>query len=432
MSDDEFDDERVVGVSEEPEIGADGFPVGQPMGNRKLESKMNPLQLKMMEEKRRKEEQAKKDAKAASLASRAAAFGGTKTSATPKAEPVQSDKPTPNAIPEVAKARLDSRVTEMMRSGIVVKNKLGAARGRGRGGRAGATRGAGASPAATSEVSEETSSVTGTTPVPDSDSDSSEDDKKIYSNKRSAPTTPVVSAAKTSVVAPKISLAVSHPKKADDTDDDDDPVKPSSVATLHPPIVLPPPQAVPKEVVSKVKTPPATTVSAPVKQPEKVESHVKTAVVSPSTVQSSRDEETWNDEEEEHHQVEAPKVQIDLTRDMPSKEVSVAGDSAAITGIDVPPQSVASTPTPSSFLPPPPAPANTAPPKIYSYSQLRVWVTSKKRSENLDVRVDALEMHLSNDEFCSLFEVKSRNDFTSLPIWKQESMKKKLKLHNKY
>lgn len=122
MADDDdydYDDDDDGGRrEEEATIGADGFPLaalsaGQP---RKLQERLNPLQLKMQKEREEREAREKKAAKKAALASRLAAFGGKKEEEVKEEKEEKASLPVGGKVPEVEKAKLDSRVVSMMQS----------------------------------------------------------------------------------------------------------------------------------------------------------------------------------------------------------------------------------------------------------------------------------------------------------------------------
>lgn len=138
--------------TEEPTVDAEGYLIS----NRgKFQAQVNPLQLRLMEEKRRAEERAAEEAKRAKLASKLAAFGGGVSKAPARgaaadaaaaAAAAAAKKP---AVPEMAAVVLDGKFKEMMSSGIVSTRGRGTAllssRGRGvraRGGSAAAAGGA--------------------------------------------------------------------------------------------------------------------------------------------------------------------------------------------------------------------------------------------------------------------------------------------------
>jgi hypothetical protein len=149
------DDEAEVETGEAPvDTGLDeqGYHVVSNRG--KFQAQMNPLQLKLQEEKRKAEEKRKEAEKKAKLAEKLKAFGGGKDDK--KDEDKKDDGSKPKmTVPDVHKGPLDSRMKEMMSAGIVssTMGKTGTGRGaallsgRGRGGKA-AGRGRGGSAAA--------------------------------------------------------------------------------------------------------------------------------------------------------------------------------------------------------------------------------------------------------------------------------------------
>lgn len=136
MSDDEgctSGDRGFVGL-EDRSLDADGFHVVSNRG--RFAETSNPLQLKLMEEKRKAEARAAEEAKKARLAVKLAAFGGGVASKSAVEAPAGFERR--KAVVPGSHSVIDHKFKEMMSSGIVNNktrgNALLSSRGRGRGG----------------------------------------------------------------------------------------------------------------------------------------------------------------------------------------------------------------------------------------------------------------------------------------------------------
>lgn len=124
MSDDERDDDDGPQGPREDDVQLDehGYPISlQTNMGGKFQAQMNPLQLKMEQQRKEKEEKAKREAKKAALASRAAAFGSVKDTEkdkkdAPEAESKGKAAGDANKVPDVAKPKLEGKVVDMMKS----------------------------------------------------------------------------------------------------------------------------------------------------------------------------------------------------------------------------------------------------------------------------------------------------------------------------
>lgn len=118
-SDVEIDQEGGPGLTqEESGLDKDGYHVVSNRG--KFQAQLNPLQLKMQEEKRKAEERKKAEEKKNKLAALTSKFGGAAAgspSAAASSAAAEKKDPTPSKkVPEPEKKAIDSRVGDMMKS----------------------------------------------------------------------------------------------------------------------------------------------------------------------------------------------------------------------------------------------------------------------------------------------------------------------------
>lgn len=124
MSDDEVEDGPPPAV-EDSNLDSEGYHIVSNRG--RFAETLNPLQLKLMEEKRKAEARAAEEAKKAKLAAKLAAFGGGVASKATVDVAAGAGERKKTGVPEVSKGPIDGKFKEMMNSGIVNKKVKGVA-----------------------------------------------------------------------------------------------------------------------------------------------------------------------------------------------------------------------------------------------------------------------------------------------------------------
>ena len=122
MSAPDLDNDDLWDDSEDPPPPPPEEDEPEVISNRgKLQDRVNPLQLKMLEDARKAEERRVKEEKEAKLAAKLAAFGGgkAKSPAASASAPAPAPAPVAASVGASPKPALDRRMRDMMASGIV-------------------------------------------------------------------------------------------------------------------------------------------------------------------------------------------------------------------------------------------------------------------------------------------------------------------------